>query len=324
MTIVTHREEALAIHRTFREKGACLALFCTASHWNTEAILLAAQRFARRRGLKAIPVSVAMTFNYPYMPQAQRMTYSGSPVAGFLSNMAHLRALCDGPDAPYADVIVLPHLDHADPDRDRWALTEGLPHLATVMFDAQHYPFEENLEMTRRYVEAYGDRVMVEGIIEQLAVAGGRAQAVQHDAYIDRAVAYMQKTGVDLLVADLGTEQQSDRVGGAVYLRERARALTAALGEARLVLHGTSCLTDDQFRGLAADGVIRINMWTRIAREAGQHAARRLVERQEAIWAGDFEAAESHRYLMDSIEAAAQIMESVLDLIGYARLGGAA
>ncbi len=322
MTYITQREEALAIHQRCRDRGACLALFCTAAHWNTEAILLAAQRFARKHGLSEIPISVAMTYNYPYMPQARRMTYCGDPVAGFLSNMAHLRALCNGPDAPYADVIVLPHLDHADPERDRWALTEGLPHLATVMFDAQKHPYEENLRMTREYVQAYGDRVMVEGIIEQLAVAGGRAQAVQHDAYVGRAVEYMRETGVDLLVADLGTEQQSDHVGGAIYLQERARALTAALGQARLVLHGTSCLTDDQFRGLAADGVIRINMWTRIAREAGQYAARRLVERQNAIWAGDFEAAESHQYLVDSIEEAARIMESVLDLIGYAKLGG--
>ena len=324
MTYITGRGQALAIHQQFREKGASLALFCTAAHWNTEAILLAAQRFARRHGMARIPVSVAMTFNYPYMPQARRITYSGDPVAGFLSNMAHLRVLCDGHDAPYADVVVLPHLDHADPERDRWALTEGLPHLATVMFDAQRFPFEQNLAMTRQYVEAHGDQVMVEGIIEQLAVAGGRAQAVQHDAYVERAVAYMRETGVDLLVADLGTEQQSDRVGGAIYLQGRARALTAALGEARLVLHGTSSLLEAQFAGLAGDGVIRVNVWTRIAREAGQYAARRLVERQEAIWAGDFEAAESHQYLRDSTEAAADVMESILELLNYARLGDGA
>ncbi len=51
--------------------------------------------------------------------------------------MGHLKALCEGPGAPYPQVVVLPHLDHADPKRDRWALTEGLPHLASVMFDAQ-------------------------------------------------------------------------------------------------------------------------------------------------------------------------------------------
>jgi hypothetical protein len=44
---------------------------------------------------------------------------------------------------------------------------------------------------------------------------------------------------------------------------------------------------------LATDGIIRVNMWTRIVREAGQTAAGRLFARREAIAAGDFEATES-------------------------------
>jgi fructose/tagatose bisphosphate aldolase len=261
-----------------------------------------------------------MTYTYPYMPQAKRITHSGDAPAGFLSNMAHVKALCDGPDAPYSRVVVLPHLDHADPKRDRWALTQGIPHLATVMFDAQKYPFQDNLEWTREYVKTYGSEVMVEGIIEELSV-GGQKAAVQKDDYVEKAVQYMAETGVDLLVADLGTEQQSDRVGEARYLKQRAQALTGSLGgEAKLVLHGTSSLSLGQMEGLAQDGIIRVNMWTRIVREAGQFAAEQLIARQDAIRAGDFEATESARYLMDSTEHAAQTMADVMETIGYARL----
>ncbi len=320
MTLITRREEALEYTRLFRQQGVSMAIFCTASHWNTEAILLAGKQIAEKYHLARVPLAVAMTYTYPHMPQAKRITYSGDPVAGFLSNMAHLKALCGGPDSPYANVAVLPHLDHADPQRDRWALIEGLPHLATVMFDAQKYPLEQNIAWTRDYVATYGDQVLVEGIIEELSVAG-RAQAVQQDAYIEKAIRYLAETGVDFLVADLGTEQQSNQVGGARYLKERAQALTAGLGEARLVLHGTSSLTREQMQGLAADGVIRVNMWTRIVREAGQHAARQLIARQAAIAAGDFEAAESRQYLYDSIEAAAAIMVEVMEILGYPRLG---
>jgi fructose/tagatose bisphosphate aldolase len=320
MTLITRRDEALEYTRLFRQRGASMAIFCTAAHWNTEAILLAGQQIAEKYHLAQVPLAVAMTFTYPYMPQARRITYSGDARAGFLSNMAHLKALCDGPDAPYAGVVVLPHLDHADPQRDRWALTEGLPHLATVMFDAQKYPFEDNLAWTREYVAAWGRQVMVEGIIEELSVAG-HTQAVQRDAYVDKAVRFMHETQVDLLVADLGTEQQSSQVGGVRYLKERAQALTASLGDARLVLHGTSSLSADQMQGLAADGVIRVNMWTRVAREAGQYAARKLMARQDAIEAGDFEASESRQYLYDSTEAAAAVMAEVMELIGYPRLG---
>jgi fructose-bisphosphate aldolase class II len=319
MTLVTRREEALEYTQLFRTCRASMAIFCTAAHWNTEAILLAGQRIAEKYHLAQVPLAIAMTYSYPHMPQAKRITYSGDAVAGFVSNMLHIKALCDGPDAPYSKVVVLPHLDHADPKRDKWALTEGLPYLATAMFDAQKYPFEDNLAWTSDYVRTYGDQVMVEGIIEELSVAG-RTQAVQRDAYVEKAVRYMAETKVDLLVADLGTEQQSDHVGGVRYLKERAQELTRSLGDARLVLHGTSSLSGDQMNDLAGDGVIRVNMWTRIVREAGQYAARKLIERQAAIEAGDFEATESKQYLYDSIECAADVMVEVMELIGYPRL----
>src|SRR5581483_5853844 len=260
----------------------------------------AGQRFAEKHRLSQVPLAVAMTYTYPFMPQAKRMTYSGDARAGFLSNM--------------------PHLDHADPRRDTWALTEGVPYLATVMFDAQKYSFEDNLTWTRDYVQTYGKRVLVEGIIEELSV-GGQKQAVQRDDYVAKAVQYVHETGVDLLVADLGTEQQSDRVGGAHYLKDRARALTASLGgEAKLVLHGTSCLSADQMQNLASDGIVRVNMWTRIARESGQYAARQLIARRDAIERGDFEATESRQYLHDSMERAAEIMIDVMETIGYPNL----
>jgi len=320
VTLITNRDEAKEYTELFRRSSAAMAIFCTAAHWNTEAILLAGQRIAQKYGLSRVPLAVAMTFTYPYMPQAKRMTYSGNEQAGFLSQMGHLKALCDGTNTPYANVVVLPHLDHADPKRDRWALTEGLPYLATVMFDAQKYSLDDNLAWTRDYVATYGTQVLVEGIIEELSVAGQK-QAVQRDAYVEKAVHYMTETGVDFLVADLGTEQQSARVGGVRYLKERALELTERLGDARLVLHGTSCLSNDEMHNLAGDGIIRVNMWTRIAREAGQAAAERLLARQDAIRAGQFEATESRQYLHDSIEAAASIMVEVMEAIGYPRLG---
>lgn len=320
MTYVTRRAEALEYTELFRRRQLSMAIFCTAAHWNTEAILLAGQRIAERHHLARVPLAVAMTYNYPYMPQAQRVTYSRNAKAGFISNIQHLRALCEGDDSPYAKVVALPHLDHADPQRDQWALTEALPHLASVMFDAQKYPLAQNQTWTHDYVQTYGNQVLVEGIIEELSVQG-RKDAVQHDDYVNRAKQFVDATDVDLLVADLGTEQQSDHSGGVVYLQARARALTHALGGARLVLHGTSSLTPTQMNGLGQDGVIRVNMWTRIVREAGQVAAQRLIERAGQIAQGDFEATESRQYLDDSIEAAVEVMVDVMERLGYAQLG---
>ena len=321
MPIITERDQALEVIKRCRCNNVSMAIFCTASHWNTEAILLAASRFAQKNGIMNLPVSVAMTFNYTHMPQARRVTYSEDAATGFVSIMEHLKILCADEDSVYSNVTVLPHLDHADPFRDKWALTEGLPYLASVMFDAQKYPFEQNIAMTRDYIATYGKNIMVEGIMEELSVEGNSV-GKGDGYYVEKAISYLSQTGVDFLVADLGTEQQSSSVGRCEYRAGRARELTERLGQRMLVLHGTSCLEENQMSSLAQDGVIRVNMWTRIAREAGQYASRMLMARLDGIAKGDFEAVESRQYLYDSIEKAAEIMESTLYTLGYSRFKG--
>lgn len=317
MPIITRRNESLEIFQKAAECNMSIAIFGTASHWNTEAILLAAAKLAAKYGLKSVPVVVATTFNYHHMPQAKRFLYCQDPVAGFLSHVSHLQVLCNNKYSPYRDVIVLPHLDHAYPVKDRWALTVGTQYLSSVMFDAQSYSYEENLKMTGDYVKAYGNDVLIEGIMEMLNVEGG-AEATHFDNYCEKAKEYTAVTNIDFLVADLGTEQQTKAAGGAVYNKKRAQELTEALGRKMLVLHGTSSLTEEQIKGLADDGVVRVNMWTRIAREAGQYAAENTVKRIEKIRSGDFNSAEANRFIRDNIEKASDIMIEMMELFGYA------
>jgi fructose/tagatose bisphosphate aldolase len=319
--VITDRRKAEKFMDICAQNKVSMAVFCTGGYWNTEAILLAAKRFARKYNIENIPITVAMTFNYPYMPQAKRINYAGFASEGLMSGLAHLNALCNENVSSYSNVAALPHLDHADPKRDLWALTVASKHLASVLFDAQAYPYEDNMRMTADYVKKYGREVMVEGIIEQLTV-DGMHKGQKTDDYVARATDYIKKTGIDFLVADLGTEQQSGAVGKCEYLGGRARELTKALDRPMLVLHGTSCLTDNQMATLAGDGVLRVNMWTRIAREAGQYAAERLMERYPDVEKGIFEACESRQYLYDMTEKAAEIMENMLGVLGYANLSG--
>jgi len=237
--------------------------------------------------------------------------------------MEYLKILSDRPVSPYYDVTVLPHLDHAHPESDRWALVNGLDYLASVMFDAQSFCREKNIGLTRDYVESYGSRVMVEGIMDQLKVQGESktgGNVTSDSRYAESACEYVRATGVDFLVADLGTEQQSSGNGQTNYLRERAHILSTELDGCGLVLHGTSSLEKRQMQGLGEDGVERVNMWTRIARESGRYAADRLTQRMELIRNGDFEASDSKQYMYDSVERAALIMEEVLHTIGYFKL----
>ncbi|MBO5643625.1 MAG: class II fructose-bisphosphate aldolase [Lentisphaeria bacterium] len=313
MPIITGRNNAMRVIDKVRENRSAMPIFCTASHWNTEAILLAAKKFCDKYELESIPVSVAMTFNYRYMPQAQRVTKSGVAKLGFMSVMEHLKVLCNTPDSPYAKIEVLPHLDHADPETDVWALTEGSDYLASAMFDAQTRPPEVNRKLTKEYVGSYGKKLLVEGIMEELTVSDMHSKAsAAIDDYPQRAVEYIRETGVDFLVADLGTEQQAAH-SDAKYLKARAQELTAALGKPMLVLHGTSSLNAKEFSGLPGDGVIRVNMWTKIARESGQYAASNLFRRAPELYANNFEAAESKAYLMDSIDKASDMMLEVFE-----------
>ena len=321
MSVITNRAESLRIAEKAAACGTSIGIFGTSSHWNTEAILLAAQRIADKYGLETVPVVVSSTFTYEHMPQAERMLYCRNPKLGLISNMAHLNALCNDKHSPYRNVLVLPHLDHADPVRDHWALTAGSQYFSSVMFDAQHFPYEDNVQMTKEYVENFGKDVLVEGIMEMLNVEGS-SRAAQADNYCERAKEFVTTTGIDFLVADLGTEQQATTSGSGTYYGDRARQLTDTLGKKMLVLHGTSSLTDDQIRGLSDDGVIRVNMWTRIAREAGQFAAERVAGRMQDIHSGVFDAAESYQYLRDNVEKAADIMEQMMELFGYGNWPG--
>lgn len=319
MSIITEKKKSLKVFENAISHGTSIGIFCTASYWNTEAILMAAQRISEKYGIEEVPVVVATTFNYDHMAQCQRFLRNGDSKAGFLSHMGHLRAIAATKYTPYPNVAVLPHLDHANPERDRWALTCAHEYFSSVMCDCQLYPFEKNMELTAEYVKNYGDDLLVEGILESLNVSDG-AVAQHIDNYCENAVKYVKTTGVDFAVADLGTEQQSTGVGNCHYDKARARELTSALGRNMLVLHGTSCLDPEETRGLASDGVVRVNMWTRIAREAGQYAAEKLVERMDNIKNGDFESTESMQYLRDNTDKAADIMVEMMELFGYANL----
>jgi len=319
--IITKREDSEKIIERIKSQKVCLPIFCTGSHWNTEAILLAAKNIADKYSVKDIPVAIAMTFNYEYMPQAQRITFTNDARLGFISMMSHLRVLSNDPKSPYYNIKVLPHLDHADPEKDRWALNEGTDYLASVMFDAQKYPLKDNIKMTSNYVNKYKNKLMIEGIMDQLNVSlTNKKNSPVYDNYPEKALDYIKKTGIDFLVADLGTEQQATGIGKSIYLKKRARDIGQLVGDKILVLHGTSCLSKKEIATLPEDGILRVNMWTRIARESGLYAIDQLHKRDQEIRMNNFNAIESHQYLMDSTLRAAQIMEEIMISIGYDQL----
>ena len=133
MPVIHGRKNALKVLERARERNVPIPIFGTGSFWNIEAILIAAKNIREKYQISEMPVTVSMTYTYPCMAQAKRITSCSVPELGFRSVMTQLRTLVDSPESPYRDIVVLPHLDHADPERDVWALTEGTQYLASAM-----------------------------------------------------------------------------------------------------------------------------------------------------------------------------------------------
>jgi hypothetical protein len=74
MPVITNRAKSLEIAEKAAVNGTSIAIFGTASHWNTEAILMAAQRIADKYELEYVPVVVSSTFTYGVSAYYSRMS----------------------------------------------------------------------------------------------------------------------------------------------------------------------------------------------------------------------------------------------------------
>jgi fructose/tagatose bisphosphate aldolase len=174
-------------------------------------------------------------------------------------------------------------------------------------------------------VDRYGKYIVIEAALQRPAVEGhheaGELAGVDTDeAYAESARSYIDKTGTDLIVVELGSKQQA--LGWSDYNSERAKKVTELLGAAKIVLHGGSSIPLEQLSSLAYDGVIRFNIWTRLAREGAQAAAEAIVRDIDVIRSGDPDQAYYTRYRNAHFDAQVKAWKDVLKSLGYERLAG--
>ena len=274
MPIVTGAETVREIYRSLSDAGKAMPAYCTENRRTTLAILEAARRLGEDTGRLDLPVVIAFTASYPLRPQLKLYSGTGDLMQGigFLRN--DVEGLM-GEGSPYADLRVLLHLDHAQPEED-YRVVEALgDRLASVMWDGSHYPLEENMEFTASFVREYGHQFLVEGAVDEIPEFGDE-ETVGYTTP-QRAKEFLDETGVDLIVPNVGTEHRTSAAGNAEYKREVALAAKEAVGN-RLVLHGSSCLKEEDFGGLGADGFVRVNMWTGLERVGGVAVAKDVLE----------------------------------------------
>lgn len=106
------------------------------------------------------------------------------------------------------DIPIAINLDHGDTfETCKQFVDDGF---TSVMIDASHYPFEENIAMTKKVVEyAHARDVVVEAELGQLGGIEedvvGVEDVAKHIAEPDQAVEFVEKSGCDSLAIACGT-----------------------------------------------------------------------------------------------------------------------
>jgi fructose-bisphosphate aldolase class II len=135
------------------------------------------------------------------------------------------------------------HLDHGDSFELCKSCIDG--GFTSVMFDGSHYPFEENIKLTKQVVEyAHAHGVVVEAELGRLAGIEDAVSVSDKDAAFtnpDQAAEFVQKTGIDSLAIAIGTSHGAYKFKGAAQLRfDILEAVGNNLPGFPIVLHGAS------------------------------------------------------------------------------------
>ncbi|NOZ23119.1 MAG: class II fructose-bisphosphate aldolase [Planctomycetes bacterium] len=273
MPVVTDPVEVKEIYQEVAEKGACIPCFCTENQKTIEAMLRAAHEVGQEFAIANPPLVVGFTATYHHRQQLMNYTTTRDTVLGVKALLDDVK-LFAGEDSPWSDVRIMPHLDHGMPDTDRTLLYNFAEEFATSMHDCSHLTFEENVKQTAAYVEAVQGKTLVEGAVDEISEVG--ASGEEQLTTVEQAKRFLSETGCAFIVPNLGTEHRA--TGGEVkYYANRAREISAAVGKI-LVLHGTSSLGEGAMQNLGRDGIVKVNIWTRLATSGGKAIAKHVVK----------------------------------------------
>jgi len=275
MPLVTGRSHVLEVYAEAAEHQWVIPCFCSENLTTTEAVLSATLERGMKLGRDDLPICLGITNQYPGRTQSAFYTHTRRWDTGLRLFMADLRVLTE-PGSPFANLRVLAHLDHTQHDVDQALLAWDLRAFSSIMFDASTLPWEENIAATARFMETRGHEIVVEGACDVVKDAT-LDEPVEDDELTtpDRAEEYMRQTGVDLIVANLGTEHRA-RAAQLRYHDDLARLIRDRVGY-RLVLHGSSSVPPDHLRSLYADGVCKVNVWTTLERDSSPRLLSEMV-----------------------------------------------
>ncbi len=214
------------------------------------------------------------------------------------ANPKMLEAIIRAAEELYPEAVFAVHLDHGDEQTCYDCIDSGF--YSSVMIDASHEPFEENIAITRRVVErAHAAGISVEaelgmlgGVEEDIAVDEKNAMLTDPD----EAKEFVERSGCDSLAVAIGTSHGAYKFAGSQGLHfKRMAEIQKNLPGFPLVMHGSSSVPQEEVarinaaggalkgaKGVDADqfakavplGVTKVNIdtdgrlvWTRVHRE---------------------------------------------------------
>lgn len=209
-----------------------------------------------------------------------------------------LEGLIRSAEEVFPEAIFAVHLDHGDEETCYDCIKSGF--YSSVMIDASHEPFEKNIEITRRIVDAAHARgIVVEaelgmlgGVEEHVSVSEANAKLTDPT----QAKEFVERSGCDSLAVAIGTSHGAYKFSGNQALRLDVLAeIQKRLPGFPLVMHGSSSVPQDevarinaaggklkdargvdatQFKRAAELGITKVNIdtdgrlvWTRVHRE---------------------------------------------------------
>ena len=207
-----------------------------------------------------------------------------------------LEAMMKTADEIFPEAIFAVHLDHGDEETCMDCIDSGV--YSSVMIDASAFPYEKNVEITKRVVDAaHAKGLVVEAELGQLKGVEEDVKAAEH-VYTkpEEVVDFVSKTGCDSLACAIGTSHGAFKFSGDQKLRyDILEEIQKQLPGFPLVMHGSSSVPPGevarinaaggeikgakgvdatQFLGAAKRGVTKINIdtdgrlvWCRVHRE---------------------------------------------------------
>ena len=244
----------------------------------------------------------------------------------------YLMKLIEAAEADTGLPIVV-HLDHgADFDICKSCIDGGF---TSVMIDGSHFPFEENMELTRKVVEyAHKYNVTVEGELGRLAGVEDEVKVSHEDSsYTDPAQVqeFVQNTGVDSLAIAIGTSHGAFKFKGEPKLRfDILEEVGKRLPGFPIVLHGASSVIpsyveminqyggsmpgaqgvpEDMLRKAASMAVCKINIDSDLRLAFTGEVRRHFVEHPDHF--------DPRQYLTDARSAIKGLVEhKIVDVLG--------